>query len=82
MVQTIFHPNPFHFSPAFRILATATPSSVSQTWERVIETMTPSNFSFLEPEFPLLFNLGQAAEFNLYGDWGKGDLPEMRFWVK
>ena len=30
--------------------------------------MTNSNFLFLESEFPLLFNLSQAAEFNLYSD--------------
>lgn len=27
-----------------------------------------SNFSFLEEEFPLLFNLGQSAEYNLHTD--------------
>lgn len=30
--------------------------------------MTQSNFSYLEFEFPILFNIGQAAEFNLYKD--------------
>ncbi|MEP0712786.1 MAG: hypothetical protein ABJC55_12755, partial [Algoriphagus sp.] len=30
--------------------------------------MTDSNFSFLEPEFPILFNIGQSAEFNLHQD--------------
>lgn len=30
--------------------------------------MLPSNFSFLEEEFPLLYNLAKAAEFNLYAD--------------
>ena len=30
--------------------------------------MTFSNFSFLESEFPILFNIGQAAEFNLHQD--------------
>lgn len=30
--------------------------------------MTKSNFSYLENEFPILFNIGQAAEFNLYQD--------------
>ncbi|SDC50647.1 type I restriction enzyme, R subunit [Algoriphagus faecimaris] len=30
--------------------------------------MTFSNFSFLEKEFPILFNIGQAAEFNLHQD--------------
>lgn len=33
-----------------------------------MDPMTKSNFSFLADEFPLLFNLGQAAEFNLYQD--------------
>lgn len=28
--------------------------------------MTPSNFSFLEKEFPLLHNLATAAEYYLY----------------
>ncbi len=30
--------------------------------------MTFSNFSFLETEFPILFNIGLAAEFNLHQD--------------
>lgn len=30
--------------------------------------MTFSNFSFLETEFPILYNIGQAAEFNLHQD--------------
>ena len=30
--------------------------------------MKPSNFTFLEEEFPLLFNLGQSAEYNLHQD--------------
>jgi len=30
--------------------------------------MNFSNFSFLEPEFPILFNIGQSAEFNLNQD--------------
>ncbi|TDQ18252.1 type I restriction enzyme R subunit [Algoriphagus boseongensis] len=30
--------------------------------------MTFSNFSFLETEFPILFNIGQAAEFNFHQD--------------
>ncbi|WP_158860987.1 type I restriction-modification system endonuclease [Lunatibacter salilacus] len=30
--------------------------------------MAKSNFSYLEDEFPILFNIGQAAEFNLYLD--------------
>lgn len=30
--------------------------------------MTQSNFSYLEKEFPILWNIGQAAEFNLYED--------------
>ena len=30
--------------------------------------MKPSNFIFLEEEFPLLFNLGQSAEYNLHPD--------------
>lgn len=30
--------------------------------------MNFSNFSFLEPEFPILFNIGQFAEFNLHQD--------------
>ncbi|MCH7413786.1 type I restriction-modification system endonuclease [Belliella sp. R4-6] len=30
--------------------------------------MPKSNFSFLESEFPILFNIGQSAEFNLYQD--------------
>ena len=30
--------------------------------------MTQSNFSFLESEFPILFNIGQAVEFNLHQD--------------
>ncbi|MCH7400335.1 type I restriction-modification system endonuclease [Belliella kenyensis] len=30
--------------------------------------MPQSNFSFLESEFPILFNIGQSAEFNLYQD--------------
>ncbi|UJP65172.1 type I restriction-modification system endonuclease [Mongoliitalea daihaiensis] len=30
--------------------------------------MIKSNFSYLESEFPILFNIGQAAEFNLYQD--------------
>lgn len=30
--------------------------------------MTFSNFSFLEAEFPILFNIGQSAEFNLNQD--------------
>jgi len=32
--------------------------------------MVSSNFNFLEEEFPLLFNLGQSAEFNLHADPG------------
>jgi len=32
--------------------------------------MTLSNFNFLEEEFPLLFNLGQSAEYNLHTDPG------------
>ncbi len=28
----------------------------------------PSNFSYLENEFPILFNICQAAEFNLHQD--------------
>lgn len=30
--------------------------------------MSQSNFSYLESEFPILFNIGQAAEFNLHQD--------------
>jgi type I restriction enzyme, R subunit len=30
--------------------------------------MTFSNFHFLESEFPILFNIGQSAEFNLHQD--------------
>lgn len=30
--------------------------------------MAISNFQFLEQEYPLLFNLAQAAEYNLYQD--------------
>lgn len=30
--------------------------------------MSPSNFIFLQPEFPILFNIGQSAEFNLHSD--------------
>lgn len=30
--------------------------------------MLKSNFSFLELEFPILFNIGQASEFNLHQD--------------
>ncbi|MBS9525670.1 type I restriction-modification system endonuclease [Litoribacter alkaliphilus] len=30
--------------------------------------MSKSNFSYLENEFPILFNIGQAAEFNLHQD--------------
>ncbi|MFC5192918.1 hypothetical protein ACFPIK_14170 [Algoriphagus aquatilis] len=30
--------------------------------------MTFSNFSFLESEFPILFNIGQSAEFHLFQD--------------
>lgn len=30
--------------------------------------MDKSNFSYLEAEFPILFNIGQAAEFNLHQD--------------
>ncbi len=30
--------------------------------------MSQSNFSYLETEFPILFNIGQAAEFNLHED--------------
>lgn len=30
--------------------------------------MSKSNFSYLEFEYPILFNIGQAAEFNLYQD--------------
>src|SRR4051812_32194055 len=30
--------------------------------------MPGSNFAFLEKEFPLLFNIGNAAEFNLHAD--------------
>jgi len=30
--------------------------------------MSQSNFSYLEKEFPILFNIGQAAEFNLSQD--------------
>lgn len=30
--------------------------------------MTPSNFHFLEEEFPILFNLGQSAEYSLHND--------------
>ncbi len=30
--------------------------------------MTPSNFSFLEKEFPLLHNLAASAEYHLYSD--------------
>ncbi|MEJ8756794.1 type I restriction-modification system endonuclease [Pontibacter sp. H259] len=30
--------------------------------------MTPSNFNFLEEEFPILFNIGQSAEFYLHQD--------------
>jgi type I restriction enzyme, R subunit len=30
--------------------------------------MTPSNFSYLEEEFPILFNIGQSAEFYLHQD--------------
>lgn len=30
--------------------------------------MTISNFTYLEEEYPLLFNLAQAAEYNLYQD--------------
>lgn len=30
--------------------------------------MTFSNFSFLESEFPILFNIGQSAEYNLFQD--------------
>lgn len=30
--------------------------------------MSPSNFLFLESEFPILFNIGQSAEYNLFQD--------------
>lgn len=30
--------------------------------------MASSNFIFLEREFPILYNIGAAAEYNLYGD--------------
>ena len=30
--------------------------------------MAYSNFEFLEEEFPILFNIGQSAEYNLYSD--------------
>lgn len=30
--------------------------------------MTPSNFSYLENEFPILFNIGLSAEYNLHQD--------------
>ncbi|MEO9476770.1 MAG: type I restriction-modification system endonuclease [Cyclobacteriaceae bacterium] len=30
--------------------------------------MSQSNFSYLETEYPILFNIGQAAEYNLYDD--------------
>jgi type I restriction enzyme R subunit len=30
--------------------------------------MTPSNFSFLEHEFPILHNIASAAEYHLYAD--------------
>ncbi|MFC2188504.1 type I restriction-modification system endonuclease [Fulvivirgaceae bacterium LMO-SS25] len=30
--------------------------------------MSQSNFSYLEKEFPILYNIGQAAEFNLFQD--------------
>ncbi|WP_114778718.1 type I restriction-modification system endonuclease [Botryobacter ruber] len=30
--------------------------------------MTPSNFSFLEAEYPILFNIGQSAEYHLHTD--------------
>lgn len=30
--------------------------------------MNTSNFAYLESEFPILFNIGQSAEFNLYQD--------------
>ena len=30
--------------------------------------MTPSNFSFLEKEFPLLHNLATSAEYHTYSD--------------
>ena len=31
--------------------------------------MAESNFTYLEKEFPLLFNLVQSAEYNLYTDF-------------
>lgn len=31
--------------------------------------MAESNFTYLQKEFPLLFNLGQSAEYNLYTDF-------------
>jgi hypothetical protein len=39
--------------------------------------MTPSNFSFLQKEFPLLHNLAAAAEYNLYTD-PVGSLVKLR----
>jgi type I restriction enzyme R subunit len=30
--------------------------------------MTASNFSYLEQEYPILFNIGQVAEYNLHSD--------------
>ncbi len=30
--------------------------------------MAPSNLSYLEKEYPILFNIGQAAEFNIHQD--------------
>jgi len=30
--------------------------------------LTHSNFAYLKEEFPILFNTGQAAEYNLYQD--------------
>jgi len=33
-----------------------------------VENMARSNFQFLEEEYALLYNLAQAAEYNLYRD--------------
>lgn len=42
---------------------------ISLYWES-ISFMSPSNFIFLENEFPILFNTGCAAEYNLHTDPG------------
>ena len=42
--------------------------NVSVRWKPISFPMTSSNFTYLENEFPLLYNLAQAAEYNLHRD--------------